>query len=136
MNEGVQPGAVVYLREVDTMYLAKPTYLCIKNNYGAGDVTALYFFTDTDTSVFSGSGIRVGTTKYSGTFSKTVTVTQNGGSSQTKDTNELFGAAGYLSIVKVPDLAGDYQNCRPYWVTYDGIEVVALESSVRNITIS
>ena len=130
-------GAVFYIKEVPTSYLAQPFAVSIREEYGQGAISALYFITDTDTSIYRAGGVKLQGVDTKGSFTKTFTVTQNNGATTDLTAKSKYGDEGYLAVVNKADLAaGEYAACQGYWTTYDGINVYAIAKNIRDITIN
>ena len=133
---GAKTGAVLYLREVSTSYLAKPQVVVIKDQWGQGPITRIQYLTVTDTNIFRAAGVVVSNENTKGTFAKSYTLIQNPNTEGTKETSQsLFKLDGYLSVVNSASLDTGSRTLRGYWITYDQVTVTAINSSERTIDI-
>ena len=133
---GAKTGAVLYLREVSTSYLAEPQVVVIKDQWGQGPITRIQYLTVTDTNIFRAAGVVVSNENTKGTFAKSYTLIQNPNTEGTKETSQsLFNLDGYLSVVNSESLETGSRTLRGYWITYDQVTVTAINSSERTIDI-
>ncbi len=128
-------GAVYYLKEVPTSYLAQPVAASIRDNYGAGDITSLHFLSVTDTNIYRQGGIKLNGTDTRGTFAKNFVLTKHNGSTTTITSLSQFGLEGYLTVVNAGTTGGQYSACQAYWLTYDNVKVYGIEANIRDIDI-
>lgn len=133
---GAKTGAVLYLREVSTSYLAEPQVVVIKDQWGKGPITRIQYLTVTDTNIFRAAGVVVSNENTKGTFAKSYTLIQNPNTEGTKETSQsLFNLDGYLSVVNSESLDTGSRTLRGYWITYDQVTVTAIDSSEKTIDI-
>ena len=128
-------GAVYFIKEVPTSYLAKPVAIEIREDYGAGALSNLHFLSVTDTNIYREGGIKLHGDRVKGTFAKNFTLAQNNGGTTTITASDQFGLEGYLTIVNPEAASGTYSACQAYWITYDYVVVYGIEANIRDITI-
>lgn len=129
-------GAVYFLKEVPTSYLAKPVAITIRDDYGKGDITSLHFLSVTDTSIYRQGGIKLKGTDKKGSFATSFKLSQNNGSTTTITSQSQFSLPGYLTVVNGGTESGAYTACQAYWVTYDSVTVYGIEANIKDITIN
>ena len=130
-------GAVYYLKEVPTSYLAKPVSFTIRDDYGKGKITNLYFLSVTDTNIYRQGGIKLNGNDTLGSFAKNFTLDRNNGKTETFTSDQLFsGLTGYLTVVSNGTTGGDFKNLQAYWVTYDYVTVYGVEANLKDILIN
>ena len=129
-------GAVYYLKEVPTSYLAKPVSFTIRDNYGKGKITNLYFLSVTDTNIYRQGGIKLNGNDTLGSFAKNFTLDRNNGKTETFTATDLFGLNGYVTVVSNGVKGGDFTNLQAYWVTYDYVTVYGVEANLKDIQIN
>ena len=128
-------GAVYYLKEVPSSYLAQPVAVAIRDNYGKGNITSLHFLSATDTNIYRAGGIKLKDNDKKGTFAKNFKLTQNNGGTKTITAKSQFGLDGYLTVVNGGTEGGNYTACQAYWTTYDNVNVYGIEANIKDITI-
>ena len=130
-------GAVYYLKEVPTSYLAKPVSFTIRDDYGKGKITNLYFLSVTDTNIYRQGGIKLNGNDTLGSFAKNFTLDRNNGKTETFTSDQLFsGLTGYLTVVSNGTTGGDFKALQAYWVTYDYVTVYGVEANLKDILIN
>ena len=130
-------GAVYFIKEVPTSYLAKPVSIAIRDNYGAGNITSLHFLSVTDTNIYREGGIKLKGNRVKGSFAKNFSMQQNGNDTTTTITaKSQFGLDGYLTVVNKGTESGSYTACQAYWITYDNVVVYGIEANIKDITIN
>ncbi len=136
-------GAVYYLKEVPTSYLAKPVAVTIRDDYGKGDVVSLHFLSVTDTSIYREGGIKLNNSDILGAFSQSFTLTQNNSDTAptTITADSQFKLPGYLTVVygggdEGTTVVDEYTGCQAYWTTYDNVKVYGIQQNIRDIDIS
>ena len=128
-------GAVYYLKEVPTSYLAKPVSFTIRDNYGKGKITNLYFLSVTDTNIYRQGGIKLYGNDTLGSFAKNFTLDRHNGKTETFTAKDLFGLEGYVTVVSNGTTGGNFTNLQAYWVTYDYVTVYGISTNLKNIEI-